>query len=275
MNSEERKKIIAKSPISFKYLKRFNTAAGILHLIQGIIMLVLGLQLEWSRDIYTFYMKLEITTTGSTPIFNAVPDPQILLNIGYLGAILASFPLISALAHFIIAYPKNKSYNENLRKGMNPYRWYEYAFSSSIMITLISLFLGIWDLWSLVMIFVLNAMMIMFGYLMEVINQKTEKTSWSAFILGSISGFTPWVVLYAYFIAAINSVGVEPPTFVYMILFIYFFVFNIFALNMVLQYKGVGKWKDYLYGERFYIILSFVAKTILSWLVFIGIFAPF
>ncbi|MFZ7137334.1 MAG: heliorhodopsin HeR [archaeon] len=269
MNSEERKRIIAKSPISFKYLKRFNTAAGILHLIQGIIMLALGLQLEWSRDIYTFYMKFDITN------FTAVPDPQIFFSISYLGAILASFPLISAIAHFIIAYPKNKSYNENLTKGMNPYRWYEYAFSSSIMITLISLFLGIWDFWSLVMIFVLNAMMIMFGYLMEVINQKTEKTSWSAFILGTISGFTPWVVLYAYFIAAINSTGVEPPTFVYMILFIYFFVFNIFAVNMVLQYKGVGKWKDYLYGERFYIILSFIAKTILSWLVFIGIFAPF
>jgi hypothetical protein len=275
MNSEERKRIIAKSPISFGYLKRFNIAAGILHLIQGIIMLVLGLQLEWSRDIYTFYMKLEIINTGSTPIFNAVPDPQILFNIGYLGAILASFLLISALAHFMIAFVKNKSYNENLQKGMNPYRWYEYAFSSSIMISLIALFLGIWDLWSLVMIFVLNAMMILFGYLMEVINQKTEKTSWSAFIFGTISGFTPWVVLYAYFIAAINSVGVEPPTFVYMILFIYFFVFNIFALNMVLQYKGVGKWKDYLYGERFYIILSFVAKSILSWLVFVGIFAPF
>jgi hypothetical protein len=88
-------------------------------------------------------------------------------------------------------------------------------------------------------------------------------------------GFTPWVVLYAYFVAAIQSTGLDPPTFVYMILFIYFFMFNIFAINMILQYKGVGRWKDYLYGERFYIILSFVAKSILAWLVFIGVFAPF
>jgi hypothetical protein len=256
-------------------LKRFNTAAGVLHLVQGIIMLVLGLQLEWSRDIYTFYMNPDIVSSGPPLVFAAVPNPQIFFNIGYLGAILASFPLISAIAHFTIAYPKNKSYNEYLKNGMNPYRWYEYAFSSSIMIVLIALFLGVWDFWSLAMIFVLNAMMIMFGYLMEVINQKTEKTSWSAFILGTISGGTPWVVLYAYFIAAVRSTGLNPPTFVYMILFIYFFLFNIFAINMVLQYKGVGRWRDYLYGERFYIILSFVAKTILSWLVFVGIFAPF
>ena len=37
---------------------------------------------------------------------------------------------------------------------------------------------------------------------------------------------------------------------------------------MVLQYKGVGKWKDYLYGERAYIWLSLLAKTALAWQVF-------
>jgi len=274
MNFRERQEIIANSPISFSYLKRFNAAAGVLHLIQGLLMLVLGTQLEWERSIYTFYPKFTIIE-GPPFQIDITPDPQILFTVGYLGIIVASFPLISAIAHFAIAFVKNKQYNENLKKGMNPYRWYEYAFSSSIMIVLIALFLGVWDFWSLVMIFVLNAMMIMFGYLMEVVNQKTEKTSWSAFILGSISGFTPWVVLYAYFIAAIQSTGLDPPTFVYMILFIYFFLFNIFAFNMVLQYKGVGRWRDYLYGERVYIILSFVAKTILAWLVFIGIFAPF
>jgi hypothetical protein len=274
MNYKERQKIIASSPISFSYLKRFNTAAGILHLIQGIIMLSLGTLLEWERNIYTFYLKLNITT-GPPLQIEVTPNPQILFTVGYLGVIVASFPLISAIAHFTIAHLKNESYNENLKKGMNPYRWYEYAFSSSIMIVLIALFVGVWDFWSLAMFFVLNAMMIMFGYLMEVVNQKTEKTNWSPYILGCISGGTPWIVLFAYFVAAISSTGTNPPTFVYFILFIYFILFNIFAVNMVLQYKGVGRWRDYLYGERVYIILSFVAKTILAWLVFIGVFAPF
>lgn len=274
MNFKERQEIIAKSPISFGYLKRFNLGAGILHLITGMLMLSLGTLLKWNRDIYTFYLKLSINT-GPPLKIEALPNPQILFTASYLGVIVASFPLISALAHFMIAYPKNRNYVENLKKGMNPYRWYEYAFSSSIMIVLIASFTGVWDFWLLSALFVLNAMMIMFGYLMEVINQRTERTSWSAFILGCISGGFPWVVLFAYFIAAVRSTGLNPPAFVYSIFLIYFVVFNIFALNMVLQYKGVGRWKDYLYGERVYIILSFVAKTILAWLVFIGIFAPF
>jgi len=274
LNYKERQEIIAKSPISFSYLKKFNLGAGILHLSQGIIMLALGTLLTWEQEIYTFYLKFNVTT-GPPLVFNIAPDPQVWFTLSYLGVIVASFPLLSALAHFLIAFPKNKDYKENLKKGINPYRWYEYAFSSSIMIVLISTFVGVWDFWSLVMIFTLNAMMIMFGYFMEVVNQHTEKTSWSAFLVGCISGGVPWVVLFAYFVAAIMSTGVEPPAFVYSIFFVYFAVFNVFALNMVLQYKGVGRWKDYLYGERVYIILSFVAKTALAWLVFIGVFAPF
>jgi uncharacterized membrane protein len=274
LNHRERQEIIASSPISFSYLKRFNVAAGALHLVQGLAMLILGGLLKWDRGIYTFYPKLNIVV-GPPFSIEVVPSPQVFATISYLGVIVASFPLISAIAHFSIAFLGNRKYNESLKKGMNPYRWYEYAFSSSIMIVLIALFLFVWDLWSIVMFFVLNAMMIMFGYLMELMNQSTEKTNWSPFILGCVSGGTPWVVLFAYFISAIRSTGLNPPTFVYMILFIYFFMFNVFAINMVLQYRGIGRWRDYLYGERVYIILSFVAKSVLAWLVFIGVFSPF
>ena len=273
MNYKERQEIIAKSPISFAYLKRFNIGAGILHFVQGIVMLALGLSKAYNLNIYTFYLKFNIISTNPFNI-QIGPDPKVLLTIGYIGVAAALFPLMSATAHFTIAFVKNKAYNDNLKKGMNPYRWYEYAFSSSLMIFLIASFAGMWELWSLVMIFVLNAMMIMFGYLMEKINQYTEKTDWSPFLLGCISGGTPWLAIYAYFIAAITSVSQNVPTFVYLIVSIYFILFMVFAVNMLLQYKGVGRWKDYLYGERMYIVLSLVAKTLLAWLVFSGIFMP-
>jgi hypothetical protein len=43
---------------------------------------------------------------------------------------------------------------------------------------------------------------------------------------------------------------------------------------MILQYKQIGKWKDYLYGERVYIILSLAAKSFLAWLVLFGAMQP-
>jgi hypothetical protein len=238
--------------------------------------LALTFLLTWPKgtDIYTFYLTFAHVSPTNPAIF-AVPDPQVLFTVTHLGLLLAAFPLISALAHFTIAFTKNKAYNENLKKGMNPYRWYEYAFSSSIMIWIIATFVGIWDFWSLAMIFVLNAMMIMFGYLMELVNQKTEKTNWSSFFLGCISGGFPWVVLFAYFGGAVASSEGNVPNFVYVIFVVYLALFMSFAVNQVLQYRAVGRWRDYLYGERTYIVLSFVAKTFLVWLVFIGLFKPF
>jgi hypothetical protein len=271
MDNRQRLDMIAKSPISFASLKRLNIYAGILHLISGLLILGLSLLLTWNRDIYTFYLHFNV----APGVFKVQPEPQVAFTLMYLGVILASFPIISALAHFTIAFLKNKEYNENLKKGTNPYRWIEYAISSSIMIVVIATFTGVWDLWSLVMIFVLNALMNMFGYEMEKLNQYTEKVDWSNYILGCIAGFTPWVVMAAYFVAALGSSATKPPTFVYLILVVYFLLFCSFAVNMVLQYKGVGKWKDYLYGERTYIVLSFVAKLLLTWLVFTGVFSPF
>jgi hypothetical protein len=81
--------------------------------------------------------------------------------------------------------------------------------------------------------------------------------------------------LFAYFTGAIINSQNSVPRFVYAIFIVYLILFMSFAVNMVLQYKGVGKWRDYLFGEREYIILSFLAKTILVWLVFVGLFKPF
>jgi hypothetical protein len=43
---------------------------------------------------------------------------------------------------------------------------------------------------------------------------------------------------------------------------------------MVLQYRKVGRWKDYIYGERAYMILSLVAKSLLAWQIFSGTLRP-
>jgi len=40
-----------------------------------------------------------------------------------------------------------------------------------------------------------------------------------------------------------------------------------------LQYKRVGRFTDYLFGERIYITLSFIAKSALAWQIFAGVLA--
>jgi hypothetical protein len=142
------------------------------------------------------------------------------------------------------------------------------------MIVLIGMLVGLWDLGALILIFGINATMNLFGIMMEYHNQYTQKTNWTSFIYGCFAGILPWVVIAIYFYGSVNSSDAKPPDFVYAIVPTLFVFFNIFAINMVLQYKKIGKWKDYLFGERFYIILSLTAKSVLAWIIFAGTLAP-
>jgi hypothetical protein len=142
------------------------------------------------------------------------------------------------------------------------------------MIVLIGLLVGVWDLGALIAIFGVNAAMNLFGIMMELHNERTDKTDWRAFIYGCIAGIVPWIVIIWYFLGSLSSSDAKPPAFVYAIIPTIFVFFNIFAINMFLQYKKVGKWSNYLFGERFYIVLSLLAKTALAWMIFAGTLAP-
>jgi hypothetical protein len=246
-------------------LRKFNIVMGFLHLIQGILMIVLSN--DTTYPIFTNFLRFDRAT------FSLVPDPILAYNLRF-GPAVAVFLLISAVAHFYLSTVGYKQYAANLKRGMNPTRFYEYALSSSLMIVLIGMLVGIWDLGSMILMFGINAMMNLFGIMMELHNETTKRTDWTAFIYGSIAGIIPWIVIVIYFYSALNSGDAKPPAFVYTIIPTLFVFFNAFAVNMVLQYKKVGRWKDYLFGERAYIILSLTAKTVLAWLIFAGTLAP-
>jgi len=246
-------------------LRIFNIVMGFFHLVQGILMILISN--DKTYPIFTNFLTFDL---GSKSL---KPDPQLFYELPF-GPAVAVFLLISAVAHFSLASFGFKWYVNNLKRGMNPGRFYEYTLSSSLMIVLIGMLVGIWDLGAIILIFTLNATMNLFGIMMEYHNQTTQKTKWTAFIFGSIAGFVPWVVIMIYFLSAIGSADADPPGFVYAIIPTIFVFFNIFAVNMVLQYKKVGPWKDYLFGERVYIILSLLAKTALAWQIFAGTLAP-
>jgi hypothetical protein len=261
---------VIQSAISFPYLRKFNGIMSGLHFIQALLMLVMGLTLDKIKD-----FKLPFTVsflTYDTKIQSLVTETK---NIGYLpiGILVAVFLFVSAIAHLATTLPGvNKFYNDRLSSGINYFRWYEYAISSSVMIVIIAMLFGVYDLGSIILIIGANATMNLLGLMMEIHNQTTKKTNWTAFIIGSFIGIFSWIVVLMYFFGGGNYSQI--PWFVYAIVGSYFVLFNLFPVNMILQYKKIGRWRDYLYGERSYIVLSLVAKSLLAWLVFAGTLQP-
>jgi len=253
-------------------LIRFNLIMGSVHFIQGIIMVILATSvIQTISEFQPVITQNYLSFNESTQSLELVSRDLFTLPFGIL---VASFLFLSALAHAIIALPKKTKeiYLNDLDHNINRFRWFEYALSSSVMIVLISTLFGIYDIVSLILIFGLNFIMNIFGYYMELLNKERDKINWGPFIYGSVAGILPWVAILTYMFGTGNFDMV--PWFVWAIVGTYFVTFNTFPVNMILQYKKIGKWKDYLYGERAYIILSLVAKTFLAWLVLFGAMQP-
>ena len=237
-------------------LRRFNLIMGFLHLVQAIAMVILAGTViqkiaEFQPDIVQFYIAFD-------PLQQAlVVESRTLFALPF-GVLVSVFLFISAGAHALISLPNPtyRIYESDLGKGINRFRWFEYALSSSVMIVLISTLFGVKDIASLILIFVVNASMNLFGLVMEQLNVGADKKNlkWGPFVWGSVAGLAPWAVILIYMFGTGNYDQV--PWFVWAIVGTYFVAFNTFPVNMILQYLKVGKWSNYLYGERVYIILS-------------------
>lgn len=259
------------SKISFTGLRRFNLFMGLLHALQGSAIFWLANPNKGVQAVHTTYLTVkdpaQLAITNKMPELVQAQHNIFNVNIAYL---VAGFFFMSALAHLFIATLYRRHYEDNLKKGINKVRWFEYALSASTMMVAIGLLSGIWDIGLLALIFVLTAVMNLMGLVMEIHNQTTDRTNWLSFKVGCLAGVMPWAIIGLGFWGT-NRYGLgEIPSFVYWIYATLFVFFNCFAINMYLQYKKIGPWANYLYGERVYIILSLVAKSALAWQVFAG-----
>lgn len=241
-------------------LRRYNRIAGVFHLAQAIAIIVLSN--DFALPVSINYL-LDAPVPGARFETLSVVDVPIALGV-------AVFSLLSALAHFWISGPGFARYGVDLANKRNIARWIEYSISSTIMIVLISMINSIWNAVALLGIIGCNVSMILFGWLQEKY-EEPGKGGLLPFWFGCIAGAVPWIAMFWLLIApgATN----HAPGFVYGIVISLFLFFNCFALVQWLQYKQIGRWSDYLVGERTYITLSFVAKSALAWQIFAGVLA--
>jgi len=244
--------------VTLSSLRRWNIVMAVLHFAQAAAMLAL-----------TKARSLPVTAVyGTGPPGQPERAPEITTLFSYnLGWAVASFMLLSSLFHALVASPWGyPRYCTEIRNLRNRFRWVEYSLSASLMIVLIAGIVGITDVAALIALFAVNASMILFGWLMETGSRPSTDAVWTPFIFGCLAGVAPWVAITVYLF---GTDGV--PGFVYGIFVSLFVFFNCFAINQWLQYRAKGRWADYRYGERVYMILSVVAKSLLAWQIFTNV----
>jgi hypothetical protein len=155
-------------------LRSWNISMGFLHLFQAIAMILLST--KFLLPINGNFLNFNIITQTLEPTV----EKMFSVNIGLA---VAGFLFLSAIAHFLVSTIFYKWYIDNLGKHINIARWVEYAFSSSLMLLIIAMLVGIYDIAALIMVIGLNASMILFGWMMELHNQTLRQSSHSSLSL--------------------------------------------------------------------------------------------
>jgi hypothetical protein len=249
----------------FGRLRVWNLSLAALHFASAIAMVVLS---------NGFRIGISSFWLGGPPGTDPTEGTTVVVWEYPLGPAVAAFSFLSALFHLMVALPPGLgAYRRELEQGRNRFRWVEYSMSATLMVVIIATITGITEMAALIAIAAANVAMILFGWVMEVVNRPGERVWWAPFWFGCVAGAAPWIAIAATIGYNVTSIeGAEgPPTFVYGILVSIFVLFNSFAINQWLQYRGVGPWRDYLVGERTYMVLSLVAKTALAWQIFANV----
>lgn len=242
----------------YRRLRVFNLAVGATHLTQAAVILAL------SNDVALPVLATFLAGDPVSP--NALGRPSVVFELP-VGPLVAVFLFLAAVDHLLVAAPRVVDwYQRKLDERSNDARWLEYSISASVMVVLIAAFAGIRDLAALTAIFALNVCMILFGILMER-QQEPGSADWSAFWFGLFAGAIPWILLAFYIISAGGAV----PGYVHVLYGLQLLLFWSFAMNMVLQYEQIWRWRDYVFGEYAYVALSLGAKSLLAWLVFANV----
>lgn len=240
-------------------LRRWNLGLSVLHGAQALAVLLLA-------------SGFAITVTSqypSGPPGTATSAPKALFDVA-IGPAIAVFLALAALDHLLTATVFRARYEADLRAGLNRFRWIEYSFSATIMIILIGFYNGLTGITEVVLICGANVAMILFGWVQELMNPPDRvRTTMAPFWFGCIAGAAPWVAILINLLGASGGSN-EVPAFVYGIVVSLFVFFMSFAVNQFLQYRRIGRWADYGYGEKVYLVLSLVAKSALAWQIFGG-----
>ena len=243
-----------------KNLRVWNIALTVLHLGQALAMLLL------TND---FALKVLSSFPDGPPGTEGLVTKNLFeVRVGWA---IAAFLALAGIDHLLTSTVARRTYESDLKNGINRFRWVEYSISASLMLVIISMYWGILTLAGLIAVVGANIAMILFGWLQERMNPPgRQTTTMLPFWFGTVVGLAPWLAMNV----NISQISEDAPAALIVILIVQAVFFFCFGLNQWLQYKEIGKWKSYMFGEKTYLVLSLGAKSLLAWQIFaVSLFA--
>lgn len=254
--------------IDYKGLRRLNVIAALAYGVQAILILFLRNAHNGSATINSSFLgqdKIASQAAGQS-VYVQATHHLFDLNLAY---VVAAFLLMGTITNLLIATRYRKTYETSLGKKTNRARWIEYGLVAGIMMLAIALLIGVFELSLLLLVFSGTLLMALLGFVTEARARPASKINWFSYWIALASGVVPWIVVLIYLWSS-YVYGNGVPAFVYWVIISLLALFACLAINRGFQHKKLGRWDNFLFGERTYIVLMFVAQTALAWQIFFG-----
>lgn len=244
-------------------LRNVNLIMAVLYLGQGLALLLLSNAKSFSVST-SFLNNDQLAAQAGNSVL--APASQVIFDVRY-SYLIALLMFVGAVAHLLVSTVYRKRYEEDIQVGASRFRWLEASLGVSLILTLLASLVGVYDLTSLMMIWSLTLVMHGIAWVVE----KNKLRQPLVYLAGLLAGATPWAVIGVYLWHA-NTYGAgQIPAFVYWAVGSTAVFFLVFGGILFKQYRQKGRWADYLYSERAFIVLAFAAKTALAWQVYSGL----
>lgn len=265
-----------------------NLLAGIFHWISFTVALVICL--VFSDSIYV--SQVTLTTLEDVgggiigPVTKMLGRYRISGTLLPVPALTGTFHLMVSLVPYVRRMYEGMVFNNSKPGwGYNTFRWIEYSISASLVTWNIAQVSGICDIFTLLSLIGLNVMMQMAGGLGhemhnrgKIITIAASKNSknrhnvvdWYPYLLGFVPFVLTWGFILPAFVLAVLSSTKTVPWFVWSIVIGLLAQYSMFAVPVLIHYNGFWPLKENYRYEIAYIVLSFVSKAWLDWILIIG-----
>jgi len=244
---------------NYEPLRKWNLIFGVLHLIEGIVILILG----------------AILARGAVPMNTAFSQFN---NDGFVNALqgrgfyhpggeICIIFLVSALAHFIQVATFRSWVNNTDKYRANRWRWFEYSISVGWMFYIIAMTIGMHEILLSLAFMGLVWMQMYLQLCMDLVNGNIAhrgRTEWLPHILA----WVPFIyVLFILFSYQYNYPfrGVAPGLSYACSMIGLFFLLLFLIVQTAYFAKSIRSFVAY---EKTYILLNFISKSIVGWLLF-------
>ncbi len=249
-------------------LNRLNVLLGFLLLIEAVAIVVLSKTM--SVPVTTNYLSPDALASQAVGHTVWAPALKHLFDVNLAYAIAACLA-VAGVARLWVATRYRKTYETDLKKGLNKARRVEFIIGGGLILLVLSLVNGVYDVSTLIAIFALVEILGLFSLIVDVRSDIPVKQPRVAGKLTGVAALTPWLIVAIYLFGAQLFGDQSLPAYIYFLDGSLFLLALAMGAIPFMQMRGRGKFAVHVYSERVLILLNFVLVTAFAWQIFFGI----